>query len=991
MATARGQITLTRQEDGKAYGIRYYANGVPMSTLPNDLIDGAVFEARSLLNGQPYRAGRIVLGLYDSAGRQLGDLVDVQTPSDGIPDFGSLFVPSDCSVIRCTYYDADGVTVLCEDSVSIVRNGTDGEKGEKGDKGDDGQPAVSYNLVRKGETAVTLAVSGTGGDAAFRLSGKFSYGVTKIVGGNAHTAVTAPLAGKYTLEGAERSLTYDANTCLLTGTYTGTQAYTAANAGDIPASVLVTVTFVEDGKTITLTDSVPVTVGGGVVIAIDNEMGSIRQDVADAQGNISTLRQTAEGLSSKVASIAGGGNLLWDAGFARIVGENTPATRTGVRAFMGRTSSAWVGGTLDGQNCFNVHNTGLASNAYSGITWRVPFSMAGRLTASVQSRVTGVSGGEETQGNIEFVAHAADGTRLKTFFAASAVNRSSAVQGAYRQLWVTGDVAGTYAVGGTVYKVAYIAVNVWLLCNGTIQFAKPQFERGASPTEWGLSPMDSVHSEIEQSREAIRMGVSDDMRRTGVDITRGLIRIMGEKTRVEGNLDVSEGLVTLRDAEGADRVRLTSQPVGALDAQTVVATRRFAVVKEVAAGTQLRFDMLDGALLALEKDAQFWGCGSINEIYENTGDYNDYSIEITTYERQADGSLVPTVNNAPWNAIIPNEYSYRVRLENASQTAAYAQISTTDVANGNTDNSSVAYIDPTKVIKAAQKGGYRLYLDVMSGTEIGAEIGASGSAKTYVVRAELILKAVTASKTIIGNDGIYTAHGQNHYLYYGQDGFLAGVERSDLMNGISSVGALRAKKDAYPEVYHYAKNDRLWTKNRATGAAHIAEFAVSDNGQVAYRPHWTNSQGAANYQLTDGAERDTGNVCIVAASTDVVIYDAAVAVRGSGDSSSPILDISRSEYDGHVLELYLIDTDNQGTDGYNTVYIGRGSLMVDLLGKMNAQGSAGYVLPSSTQNTLGLKAVQIERRIRKMRMLFVKEYRTISEVYNNVWLITGVE
>lgn len=987
MATARGQITLTRQEDGKAYGIRYYANGVPMSTLPVDMLDGAVFEAHTLLNGQPYRTVRIVLGLYDSAGRQLGDLVDVQTPSDGIPDFGSLFVPSDCSVIRCTYYDADGVTVLCEDSVSIVRNGTDGEKGEKGDKGDDGAASVSYSIVRKGETAVALAVSRTGDGAAFRLSGKFTYGVIKTVGGNDPVAVTAPLAGKYTLEGAEHSLTYAAGTRLLRGTYTGTQAYTAANAGDIPASVLVTVTFVEDGKTITLTDSVPVTVGGGVVIAIDNEMGSIRQDVADAQGNISTLRQTAEGLSSKVASIAGGGNLLWDAGFTKIVGENTPATRTGVRAFMGRTSSAWVGGTLDGQNCFNVHNTGLASNAYSGITWRVPFSMAGRFTASVQSRVTGVSGGEETQGNIEFVAHAADGTRLKTFFAASAVNRSSAVQGAFRQLWVTGDVAGTYAVGGTFHKVAYIAVNVWLLCNGTIQFAKPQFERGEAPTEWGLSPMDSVHSEIEQSREAIRMGVSDDMRRTGMDITSGLIRITGEKTRVEGNLDVSEGLVTLRDAEGADRVRMTSQPVGALDAQTVVATRRFAVVKEVAAGTQLRFDMLDGALLALEKDAQFWGCGSIEEVYENTGDYNDYSIEITTYEKQADGSLLPTANNAPWNAIIPKGYSYRVRLENASQAAVYSQVSTTDVANGNTDNGSVAYIDPGKVVKAAQAGNYRLYLDVMN----GAEIGASGSAKTYVVRAELILKAVTASKTIIGNDGIYTAHGRNHYLYYGQDGFLAGVERSDLMDGISSVGALRAKKDAYPEVYHYAKNDRLWTKNKATGAAHIAEFAVSDNGGVVYRPHWTNSQGAANYQLTDGAERDTGNVCIVAASTDVVIYDAAVAVRGSGDSSSPVLDISRAEYDGHVLELYLIDSANQGTDGYNTVYIGRGSLMVDLLGKMNAQGNAGHVLPGSTQNTLGLKAVQIERRIRKMRMLFVKEYRTVSEVYNNVWLITGVE
>ncbi|MDY5631897.1 MAG: hypothetical protein SPF56_05300, partial [Bacteroidaceae bacterium] len=901
------------------------------------------------------------------------------------------FVPSDCSVIRCTCYDADGVTVLCEDSVSIVRNGTDGEKGEKGDKGDDGQPAVSYNLVRKVETAVTLAVSGTGGDAAFRLAGKFTYGVTKIVGSNDPTAVTAPLTGKYTLEDAECLLTYDADTLLLTGTYTGTQAYTAANAGDIPASVLVTVTFTDNGNTVTLTDTVPVTVGGGVVVAIDNEMGRIRQDVADAQGNISTLRQTAEGLSSKVASIAGGGNLLWDAGFARIVGENTPATRTGVRAFMGRTSSAWVGGTLDGQNCFNVHNTGLASNAYSGITWRVPFSMAGQFAASVQSRVTGVSGGEETQGNIEFVAHAADGTRLKTFFAASAVNRSSAVQGAFRQLWVTGDVAGTYAVGGTVHKVAYIAVNVWLLCNGTVQFAKPQFERGEAPTEWGLSPMDSVHSEIEQSREAIRMGVSDDMRRTGVDITRGLIRIVGEKTRVEGNLDVSDGLVTLRDTEGIDRVRMTSRSVGALDAQTVAATRRFSVIREVAAGTQLRFDMLDGALLALEKDAQFWGSGSISEIYENTGDYNGYSIEITTYEKQADGSLLPTASHAPWNAIIPQVYSYRVRLENASQTAVYSQVSTTDVANGNTDNSSVAYIDPGKVIKAAQKGGYRLYLDVMNGAEIGAEIGASGSAKTYVVRAELILKAVTASKTIIGNDGIYTAHGQNHYLYYGQDGFLAGVERSDLMDGISSVGALRAKKDAYPEVYHYAKNDRLWTKNRATGAAHIAEFAVSDNGQVVYRPHWTNSQGAANYQQTDGAERDTGNVCIVAASTDVVIYDSAVAVRGSQDSSSPILDISRAEYDGHVLELYLIDTDNQGTDGYNTVYIGRGSRMVDLLGKMNAQGYAGHVLPGSTQNTLGLKAVQIERRIRKMRMLFVKEYRTVSEVYNNVWLITGAE
>lgn len=174
-----------------------------------------------------------------------------------------------------------------------VSNGVLVGTGHKGDKGGKGDPGVSYRLVPMSDRSATVRASNSSTSATFSLVYTLHYKAEKRVGDSSEAAKIATISA--TIEGKTVTTTVNNTEGALSGT--GSKSYTST---DRPAnSIPVTVTL-SDGTV--LYDNVPVTMEAGVAVDINQSLATVTQTLANQQGDINTIRNTANSNSATISS-----------------------------------------------------------------------------------------------------------------------------------------------------------------------------------------------------------------------------------------------------------------------------------------------------------------------------------------------------------------------------------------------------------------------------------------------------------------------------------------------------------------------------------------------------------------------------------------------------------------------------------------------------------------------------------------------------------------
>lgn len=169
-----------------------------------------------------------------------------------------------------------------------------------GMEGQPGTDGYSYALVRMANSYATVKVTGSGNSATYKLHYRLVYKVTRKVGSGSVVTI-AITSAKATIEGSSVDLKtlYYNSTSKQIDTAKDIEGGTQYTSTDRPADYI-PVTVVADGQT--LYDNVPITMEAGVAIDINQELGEINTNITNAQGDINTIRNTANSNSATISN-----------------------------------------------------------------------------------------------------------------------------------------------------------------------------------------------------------------------------------------------------------------------------------------------------------------------------------------------------------------------------------------------------------------------------------------------------------------------------------------------------------------------------------------------------------------------------------------------------------------------------------------------------------------------------------------------------------------
>lgn len=593
--------------EGKAYDIQFTVGGTPVSTLNTDTLqatDGSVtLQANFLLNGKPYMAESSVIELLDKDGNVLqtitgddgvttlysvdggniyaddsltgistdGGNVMIDTDSEAQNDngkvtlvagarsisydikgaSGTVNLPDGCKYIKCSY--KKGNDTLCEKTLTLLRNGEQGQQGipgkngadgKDGKDGADGQPGkngadgISYRLVRLDDTTATLAKTNNG---TYKLSFRLHYQAIKAVGSKESVQTIKTLSYK-----ADGTTTYTNNLVMSTTATVsgqGTKEYGVDDTVSNTISVKVTLT---DGTL--LYDTVPVTMEAGAMIRVDNTLGKIDEAVTDNKGRIGALEIASDNISLHVSNMMYGAshNLLYDTRFGRPlwIAENgsykdTVLMAYGIRhrlvmnnnnvALDANINTDWTV-THDGSASILAGAEGLTADAYLGFRYNIPVTGGQSYTVSVWvmtydvSKVDGGIGMEMHYSTAVMARDITDGNKYGSL--------KPATNGAWQRMTLTMQAPTT---------AKYLEVCFFVARNGWVYFSQPQVEAGDTATDWAVNELDA-------------------QQRAGIDLRQGEIVLSAKTTKVTD--DYGETIALFADGKIQARY---------IDAQTIVA------------------------------------------------------------------------------------------------------------------------------------------------------------------------------------------------------------------------------------------------------------------------------------------------------------------------------------------------------------------------------------------------------------------------------------
>lgn len=417
-------------------------------------------------------------------------------------------------------------------------------------------------------------------------------------------------------------------------------------------------------------------------------------------------------------------------------------------------------------------------------------------------------------------------------------------------------------------------------------------------------------SEIIQKSDEIKLSVTNvenGLKETGIDIQNGLISITADNTQINGNLNLyaqnDVDALTLYDSNGIGRTTLTSNEVGYLSAQTM---------------------------------------DNSSEGYSQLLTLRGYTTKVCINDNLVVQSGTTVSGGTQWNTRILNMYMFyrdssgtphmRTTMKNHYADLIFEPKTdsslTTYTMSGTrvNENTYVALVKSTSSkITFAKNGTYRVYIGLRnaSGNYID-DVSDSVTTPQYFAYSYNFSVKTDDSKAIYATDGIYIAHKENDYLFYGKDGLAcaynnpSGTTSTHINpNGIASFGARNAyinQSTGYPTDW------RLYWGGK-TGPSHLALFK-SYNSTASY---WTNSQTYGNIQTVTPWTASTStsvNKEIIYGSTDIILVDYLIA---SSTDYYVTLDLQYAEYEGHIVEVR-----NIGTNSNTTLYSGSGARFLTL-------------------------------------------------------------
>ncbi len=415
-----------------------------------------------------------------------------------------------------------------------------GEKGDKGDKGDQGiqgpkgdtgaagkdgkdgkdgidgvgTPGVSYRLVPMSDCSATVKASDSSTNATFTLHYTLHYKAVKMVGNKAENATIATIAA--VIEDKAVATTVNNTEGTLSGK--GSKSYTST---DRPAdNIPVTVTL-SDGTV--LYDNVPVTIEAGVAIDINQKLGTMNTTLANQNGEIQTIQDTAKKHSDTISNLNGRMTTI----------EQTASDISLKVGSMATGKNMWINGAFDmaedirpyiwTNDCYYSINTD-GDDYPLGFDHRVQFTIS-NVGSGIYFEIGDYAGGHKAQSALKLQKE--QGYCLSFWAKTGGITSLKAqigIEGIYTPYllitdkWARYSVYFNYTLDMTnaqtvLFYSAQAASGALLLLTG-IQFEAGTKEQGA-PSVW--------------SRSQAELG------ETGIDITTGKITMRADNFFVRNN------------------------------------------------------------------------------------------------------------------------------------------------------------------------------------------------------------------------------------------------------------------------------------------------------------------------------------------------------------------------------------------------------------------------------------------------------------------------
>lgn len=364
-----------------------------------------------------------------------------------------------------------------------------------------------------------------------------------------------------------------------------------------------------------------------------------------------------------------------------------------------------------------------------------------------------------------------------------------------------------------------------------------------------VTGLEGDFSEIKLTEDKITAKVTENvngnLKTTGIDIENGTIKLYAANTKIEGDLSLyaTNNADALRffDATNVERVNVTSQNIGKLSTQNMDSNQTYHV---------------DTVLQPND-----------NMIYKVEGKAfgKDEKVEITKVYWYVMHEKMKQLSNAA-------SYKVKVRLYYRNDETKYVE---TNLFDGVIITGVGIFFNVTDILTIPTAGYYDFLVTIQNATNASKVNFTNETVKSGV---SIIAKTTVLAKTLIGADGLYSTHGMNHYIYYGEDGFATRGNNMSLKVGYDSGDT---------------SQEYLYCEQGYTGAATYQYFPET-NGIGS--PHWTASQQKLNTQYIpiDGTFD-------VYPSTDAIILSNNTAKLVK-------LNLEKAEFDGHAIDIVNINT-----------------------------------------------------------------------------------
>lgn len=490
-----------------------------------------------------------------------------------------------------TLYDNNN-TVIDKISVPVLFDGKNGTNGSNGTNGKDGQDAI-YDRITFSELSAVVNLEG---QLRFKCSGE----INRIVG----NTVTTYDYNNCTLTFAPNDSTYSSNitisdsgkfsydNCLTYDYITALKQGTAGN--------YYTVTLYNPQNAVLDKATVNVTTEVGATFEVNTELGYVNSRVQSAQGEISSLKQTATKLQSDMVDISnsaqqnystltqradkietkvnsfsvGGKNIIDRTEFETIDIMTTNTEYSNEYDFHYRDVS---NGTITVSNKLTQEDSNvLIINAINGTGKSgganyidVMQQLTGKLKPSTdyvlhyKYRVDFNSNTLNTNGipaaiyitNTNATWREIDGVE-QTSLPSDLYTPMTDTNGAWKDRIIRFKT-GTLGATNTLFIRCFIG--------SKIELYNLKLEEGYLPTSWNLSNNDRT-SMIAQTADSITLEVKDELSRTGIDIDNGKITLDADNTIIDGDLNITNsntGLTIIDDGKVA--VQIKKQQIGNSD------------------------------------------------------------------------------------------------------------------------------------------------------------------------------------------------------------------------------------------------------------------------------------------------------------------------------------------------------------------------------------------------------------------------------------------